>query len=149
MGGAAVVVLCDAVGVVVVVAIAGVMSGLTLGLLSMDRLDLELMLRTGSKQQERLARRCAYKPKPEQQQQRRDRKRVVSAYGSPLRQLLRVACCAAGLVRGKQNPGSRVCCTNSSSNQLIIFFTLRAVVCQPFGAGKALKLSATAHTVLG
>lgn len=40
-----------------VVAVAGVMSGLTLGLLSMDRLDLELMLRTGSKQQERLARR--------------------------------------------------------------------------------------------
>jgi hypothetical protein len=45
------------VAVVAVVAIAGVMSGLTLGLLSMDRLDLELMLRTGSKQQERLARR--------------------------------------------------------------------------------------------
>lgn len=40
-----------------VVAIAGVMSGLTLGLLSMDRLDLELMLRTGSKKQERFARR--------------------------------------------------------------------------------------------
>jgi len=47
------------VGVVVVVAIAGVMSGLTLGLLSMDRLDLELMLRTGSKKQERFARRYA------------------------------------------------------------------------------------------
>lgn len=47
------------VAVVAVVAIAGVMSGLTLGLLSMDRLDLELMLRTGNQQQERLARRCA------------------------------------------------------------------------------------------
>lgn len=44
-------------GVVVVVAIAGIMSGLTLGLLSMDRLDMELMLRTGSKKQERYARR--------------------------------------------------------------------------------------------
>jgi metal transporter CNNM len=47
----------DAVAVVAVVSIAGVMSGLTLGLLSMDRLDLELMLRTGSKKQERFARR--------------------------------------------------------------------------------------------
>jgi metal transporter CNNM len=46
-----------AVGVVIIVAIAGVMSGLTLGLLSMDRLDLELMLRTGSQKQERMARR--------------------------------------------------------------------------------------------
>lgn len=45
-------------GVVVVVAVAGVMSGLTLGLLSMDRLDLELMLRTGNTKQERFARRC-------------------------------------------------------------------------------------------
>lgn len=48
------------VAVVAVVAIAGVMSGLTLGLLSMDRLDLELMMRTGSKKQERLARRYVH-----------------------------------------------------------------------------------------
>jgi len=37
-----------AVATVAVVAIAGVMSGLTLGLLSLDRLDLEVMLRTGA-----------------------------------------------------------------------------------------------------
>eukprot|EP00775_Hariotina_reticulata_P005516 gene5516-5751_t len=46
-----------AVATVVVVAVAGVMSGLTLGLLSLDRLDLEVMLRTGSKKQEKFARR--------------------------------------------------------------------------------------------
>ncbi|KAF8055113.1 CBSDUF3 [Scenedesmus sp. PABB004] len=46
-----------AVAVVVVVAVAGVMSGLTLGLLTLDRLDLEVMLRTGTPQQSKFARR--------------------------------------------------------------------------------------------
>eukprot|EP00882_Tetradesmus_deserticola_P011772 GHRQ01012457.1.p1 GENE.GHRQ01012457.1~~GHRQ01012457.1.p1 ORF type:complete len:173 (+),score=53.07 GHRQ01012457.1:1625-2143(+) len=46
-----------AVAVVAVVAIAGVMSGLTLGLLSLDRLDLELMMRTGTRRQHTFARR--------------------------------------------------------------------------------------------
>lgn len=33
------------------------MSGLTLGLLSLDRLDLEVMLRTGNKKQQKFAKR--------------------------------------------------------------------------------------------
>ena len=46
-----------AVAVVALVAIAGTMSGLTLGLLSLDRLDLEVMLRTGTPKEQVLARR--------------------------------------------------------------------------------------------
>uniref|UniRef100_A0A383WEM1 CNNM transmembrane domain-containing protein n=1 Tax=Tetradesmus obliquus TaxID=3088 RepID=A0A383WEM1_TETOB len=46
-----------AVAVVLVVAIAGIMSGLTLGLLTLDRLDLELMMRTGTRKQHKFARR--------------------------------------------------------------------------------------------
>lgn len=39
------------------VCFVGVMSGLTLGLLSLDRLDLEVMLRTGNKKQQKFAKR--------------------------------------------------------------------------------------------
>jgi len=46
-----------AFAVVALVAIAGTMSGLTLGLLSLDRLDLEVMLRTGTPKEQVLARR--------------------------------------------------------------------------------------------
>ncbi|GBF96396.1 hypothetical protein Rsub_09195 [Raphidocelis subcapitata] len=46
-------------GVVATVLVSGLMSGLTLGLLSLDRLDLEVMLRTGTPKERRMAARLA------------------------------------------------------------------------------------------
>lgn len=46
-------------GVAATVCVSGLMSGLTLGLLSLDRLDLEVMLRTGSDVERRMAARLA------------------------------------------------------------------------------------------